>query len=134
MAASQIGAALKARLAALVFSPAIPIAWGNVNYTPNGGRFLRAQIARVPNQRLTIAKGNRQAGSLVVAVASVAGNGTGEGEGIADAIEAWFPVDLILPMASGRLRITTTPSIRDGYEDAGYWRTPVVIPFEVLTA
>lgn len=134
MAASQIGAALKARLAALVFSPAIPVAWGNINYVPTGSRFLVVQIARAPNQRMTIAKGNRQVGSLVVTVASVAGNGSGEGEGIADAIEAWFPVDLTLPMASGRLRITATASIRDGYENAGYWRTPVVIPFEVLTA
>lgn len=132
MSAAQHGAALKARLAALVFSEDTPIAWPNKDFAPTGDRHLVAQIVRAPNERITIKGQNRKSGSLVVTVASRAGIGSGEGDGIADAVAAWFPVDLILPTALGRLRIATTPTIRDGFQDGGYWRTPVVIPFEVL--
>lgn len=133
MIASQVGAALKARLAALTFNPVIPVAWPNKDFTPTGERFLSAAIVRAPNQRLTITAEHRMSGSLVVTVCSKAGVGSGEGDGIADAVGAWFPADMVLTLSNGsRLRITAAPSVRDGFLDAGYWRTPVIVPFEAM--
>jgi hypothetical protein len=134
MSAQQIGDALKARLGALAFSPAIPVAWQGVDFTPpkDGGRFLAAQIVPAPNERLTIGSETRRSGTFVVTVASKGNAGTREGEGIADAVAAQFPVDLVIPLAFGRLRITAAPSIRGAFMDAGFWRTPVAIPYEVL--
>lgn len=132
MTAAAIGAALKARLGTLSFAPAIPIAWPNKDFTPTGDRFLQATIVRAPNQRVTIRAQHRRSGSLVVTVASRVNNGSGEGDGLADAVAAHFPADLMLAAGANRLRITEDPSIRDGFLDGAFWRTPVVIPFEVL--
>lgn len=132
MSAAAIGAALKARLAALTFSPAIPVAWPNKDYTPTGDRFLATEIVPAPNERTGISNMHRRSGSLVVTVASRANNGSGEGDGVADAVAAHFPADLILSTTAGRVRITAAPSVRGGFIDGGYWRTPVLIPFELL--
>jgi len=135
MTAAAIGAALKARLGTLSFSPAIPIAWPNKDFTPptdDNARFLQATIVPAPNQRVTIRAQHRRSGSLVVTVASRPNNGSGEGDGLADAVAAHFPADLMLAAGANRLRITEDPSIRDGFLDGAFWRTPVVIPFEVL--
>ena len=132
MSAAAIGAALKARLAALSFSPAIPVAWQNKDYTPTGERFLAAEILPAPNERATIGGAHRRSGSLIVTVASRPNNGSGEGDGLADAVAAHFPHDLVLATTAGRVRITAAPSVRGGFIDGGYWRTPVIIPWEVL--
>lgn len=132
MIAAAIGTALKAKLAALTFSPVIPVAWSNRDFVPTGERFLAAEIVPAPVQRLTIRGANRFAGALVVTVASKGGKGSGEGDGIADAVAAHFPADLVLTTSGGRLRVTATPSVRQGYLDGAYWRTPVTVPFEVL--
>lgn len=130
--AAAIDAALKARVAALTFSPAIPVAWPNKDYTPTGERYLAVDIVPAPNQRMTLGGASRKAGSLVITVASRPNNGSGEGDGVADAVAAHFPVDLKLTTTEGIVRITEEPSIRGGFIDGAFWRTPVVIPFEVL--
>lgn len=128
MTAAATHAAIKARIEALSFNPAIPIAWPNKDYTPTGERFLQVAIVPAPAQRMTIDALHRRAGSIVITVASKANNGSGEGDGLADAVAAHFPADLRF---SG-IRITASPSIREGFIDGAFWRTPVVIPYEVL--
>lgn len=128
MRAAEIGRVLKERLASLTFSPAIPVAWPNRDFTPADDRYLMAQIVRGDAERIGIKARARFVGSLIVTVVSKAGVGSGEGDGIADAVAAHFPADLML----GDLRITAKPSVRDGFQDAGFWHTPVTIPFEVL--
>lgn len=129
MTAAATHAAIKARIEALAatFSPAIPVAWQNRDFQPTG-RFLQAVIVPAPNQRMTLDALHRRAGSVVITVGSVVNVGSGEGDGLADAVAAYFPADLTF---SG-IRITASPSIREGFLDGGFWRTPVVIPFEVL--
>lgn len=132
-----IGDALKARLDALTFTPAIPVGWPNRDFNPpaNGGRYMVASFVKAENERLTLGAGTRFSGSLVVNIATPVNRGTGEGESLGDAVAAHFPVNLSLPLVGGgSLRITATPSVRDGFVDAGMWRTPVVVPFAVLAA
>ena len=130
MTAAATHAAIKARIETLAatFSPAIPVAWPNRDYQPTGDRFLQVAIVPAPNQRMTLDALHRRAGSVVVTVASKVNTGSGEGDGIADAVAAYFPADLRF---SG-VRVTSAPSVRDGMQDAGFWRTPVIVPFEVL--
>lgn len=133
MIAAQIGAALKARLSALTFSPTIPVAWPNRDFTPSGEKYLTAKIITAPVQRLTVSGEHAFTGSLVVVVCTKVNKGSGEADGIADAVAAWFPADLAMTLSGGaKLRITAAPSVRDGYQDAGYWLTPVTIPFRVM--
>lgn len=135
MTAAAIGAALKARLGTLAFTPAMPIAWPNKDFTAPSGveaRYLQVDFVRAPNDRLTIKGRHRNSGSVVVTVASRANNGSGEGDGLADAVAAHFPADLVLQAGASRLRISAEPSIRDGFLDGVFWRTPVVIPWEVI--
>lgn len=131
MSQSAIGAAIKARIASLAFAPEIPVAWPNKDFKPTGERFLQVQIIPAPNERLTMNGRHRRAGSIIITVASRANNGSGEGDGLADGVAAHFPCDLILTAGGQRLRITEAPSIREGFIDGGFWRTPVVIPYEL---
>lgn len=131
MIEAQIGAALKARLAAIPVD--IEIAWPNRDYSPNGTRFLAADIIPSPKERIGVAAIHRTAGQLSIIVATQMNNGSGEGNGVADAIAAHFPADLRLPLSGGgAVRITGEASMRQGFADAGYWRTPVLVPYEVL--
>ena len=133
MNAAPIGAALKARLDAMHFNPAMPIAWPNRKYVPDGSRHLVAEIIRAPKDRLTIADHHRTAGSLVVTVVTPVNNGSGEADSLADAVAAHFPTDLRISLTGGgSIRVTAAPSARDGFRDGAYWRTPLTIPFEVL--
>lgn len=133
MIAAQIGAALKARLSELIFTPALPVAWPNRDFAPNGDH-LAVAIVPAEAQRLGVKAMHRYAGTLSITVVSTGGRGSGEGDGKADAVAAHFPADLKLTLAGGAtLRITQSPSVREGFIDAGYWRTPVLVPFEVLT-
>lgn len=132
MSQAAIGAAIKARVGSLTFSQAIPVAWPNKDYTPTGERFLQVQILPAPLDRMTIGGRHRRSGSVIITVASRVNNGSGEGDGLADAVAEHFPADLILTAGSQRLRITAEPSIREGFVDVGYWRTPVVIPYELM--
>ena len=133
MIASKIGAALKARLASLTFTPALPVAWPNRDFVPDGDH-LSAAINRIPNERLGVQAMHRIGGTLVVTVVTAVGKGSGEGDGKADAVAAHFPADLSLPLTGGgHVRIIAAPSVREGFADGGYWRTPVTIPFEVIT-
>lgn len=134
MKAALIGAALKSHLAALTFSPAIPVAWPNRDFKPNGDH-LTAAIVPAEAQRLGVKAMHRFSGTLVVTVCTQGGRGSGEGDGKADAVAGHFPADLRLTLSDGgTLRITQAASVREGFIDAGYWRTPILIPFEVLTA
>jgi len=135
MSQSAIGAAIKAQIATLSFSPAIPVAWPNKDFKPPTGdnaRFLQVQIIPAPNERMTLNGRHRRSGSVVITVASRVNNGSGEGDGLADAVAEHFACDTILTAGGQRLRITEAPSVREGLLDGGYWRTPVVIPYELM--
>lgn len=133
MIASQIGAALKAHLAELTFTPALPVAWPNRDFTPDGDH-LTAAIVPAEAERLGVKAMHRFAGSMVITVCSRGGRGSGEGDGKADAVAQHFAADTRLTLSGGgTLRITQAPSVREGFIDAGYWRTPIIVPFEVLT-
>lgn len=133
MIASEIGAALKGRLSTLTFSPPIGVAAPNRDYVPDGKRHIAVEILHAPNDRLTLSGNHRHSGTCVVTVAIPTGGGSGEADGIADAVAAHFPCDLAMPLpGGGAVRVTAAPSVRGGFRDGPFWRTPVAIPFEVL--
>lgn len=130
-----ISDALKLRLDQLAVSPPLGVAWPNRDFTPDGSDWLQVSIERAENARLSHGGATRFSGVLALVLCTALNRGSGEAESLADIIAAHFPVDLRLPVAGGgSVRVTTRPSVRSGYRDGAYWRTPILIPFEALAA
>lgn len=130
-----IADAIKQRLSLLNFTPPIPLSHPNRGIDPpsDGSRWISYTIERAETERLDLSDSTRFSGSLVAIVCTRLSAGSGEGEDLADAIAGHFPVDLALPITGGgHVRITSHPSVRTGYQDGAYWRTPVVVPFAAL--
>lgn len=128
-----IGDALKAQIDGLSFNPAIPVAYPNRDFTPPADRWILASIERAENGRVDLGDGTRFSGSVVLIVCTKPNKGSGEGEDLADAIATAFQANIALPIVGGgHVRVTARPSVRSGYLDGGWWRTPVVVPFAAL--
>jgi hypothetical protein len=128
---AQIGAALKSRFATL---GGLPVAWPNVDFKPALTGYIAFSIEHAPVTRLGFGTWRRHGGTIVATIATGPQTGSGAGDAAADSILALFAADTLIALPSGdNLRITDTPSVRGGYRDDAYWRTPITIPFEVLS-
>lgn len=133
--AADIRLALSARLASLVLSPAMPIAWEGVEFDPPPVTgYLDVQLFRSATNRQFIgsADPHQRLGFLQVAVMVAPGDdgaGVMRADRIADAIVAHFPCDLRL----GGVRITARPNVAGGFPDGAWWRLPISVPFEDRT-
>jgi hypothetical protein len=130
---TRIADALKARLAALAFSPALQIAWPNVAFTPPSGTYLRVDNLRNTTDRVLIGNDDphRQQGILQVTVMAPAGGGETAAFEIAGQIADWFMAEPRLFFDGGSLRITKRPdiaSLKDS--DGSRWQVPVSIAWE----
>mgnify|MGYP000125400208 CR=1 FL=1 len=128
---AKIDDALLARLAALTFSPAIPVAYPNVAFTPPAGRHFRAFIFRNPTDR-TAFRTRVLNGIMQVSVYSPLNEGPKPADELAGAIVAHF--DPSLPwLTSEGVTVRMDPgkppyagsAMRD--PDAAYWMVPVTI-------
>lgn len=127
--------ALFKKLNELVLSPALPVAWPNVDFTaPVGGKYLTVDL--LPNTNLRLYQPNdsphyRQ-GLLQVTVVAPLDSGTGYALGVADAIADHFPASLILYESGAKLGIQRTPDIAPPLRDDTTWRVPVTIRYELF--
>ncbi len=72
-------------------TPAIPIAWPNVAFTPPVGRYLRAEIIPAPTQKISIdGTGRTWKGIFQVSFCMPIGVGAGTVNGLAAALDAAF--------------------------------------------
>lgn len=132
---ASIMAALFTRLQALVLSPAMPIAWPNVAYTPPADqRYLRVQF--VPNvaKRLTIPSDgpHQHLGLMQVSVYWTKNAGEAAPREIAGKIAGWFACDLKLRSGTVAVRITKRPDVRDMIVEDAAIQIPVMIAWEVF--
>lgn len=130
---AKINDALLARLAALTFSPAIPIAYPNVAFTPpaNNGRHFRAFIFRNPTNRPAF-RTRVISGQMQVSVFTPISQGPNVADELAGAIVAHFDPSLPWLTSEGvtvRIEPGSPPyagsAMRD--PDAAYWMVPVTI-------
>lgn len=131
---TSIWLALRSRVAALVLSPALPIAWPNDDFTPPVSGYLR--VTHIPNinRRLFIGSGkpHQRLGLLRVDVFSRINQNVAVGTEIAGTVAAWFPSDLRLTSNGVSVRITQAPTVGAPIRDDPHWLTPVSIEHETL--
>ena len=126
-------AALFARVSSLVLTPAMPIAWPNVTFTPPATqRYLRVQF--VPNVANRVMIGSddphQHLGLLQVSVYWTKGQGEADVRAKAAAVAAHFPCDLKLNSGSTAVRITKHPDVRDLVVEDAAVQVPVMVSYE----
>lgn len=126
---SSVRSELSVRLAALATTLGIPISYENVPFTKpaNTAPFLEMFITPSSTQDVSIdGKRQRETGIFQVNVWSKTGVGTKEGEDIANAVKAAFP---IVPK-TGTVSIEATPTIKQAILDgSGYRIIPILISY-----
>lgn len=125
---SDIRALLEGRLNtwAAAQTPAIPVAWQNVPFTPPTGRFLRAWIMPAETGSETLDGAHRRyTGVFQVSVYVAQGTGPGAAETIAEAIAALYPMNDVLDTTAIAVQITAPMSIAQGFNSDGRYVVPV---------
>ena len=127
-----IFAALDARLN--VYTPAPPIAWPNVGFTPGTVAYLKVSHLPAPSVRRSIgADGqNVYTGIYQVIVNAPAGQGPGAAETMADAIANWFPIGSTYTSSGVTVRIAAVSCLPPTSEPDWY-RVPVSITYEAVS-
>lgn len=128
----NIEAALLARVATLETTPALPVAWPNITFTPGTGPYLR--VDHLPNATTRfLLKGSdphlRQ-GILQLTVVAPLRQGPSPGTKLAGAVAAHFPADLALFSGGIKVRISKAPSIAPAMKTDVSWDVPVSVTYE----
>ncbi|MGY3330122.1 hypothetical protein ACVILI_003139 [Mesorhizobium sp. USDA 4775] len=129
---TQIWLALKARVAALTLSPALPIAWPNEDFIkPNKG-YLRVTHVPNVNRRLFIGttEPHQRIGLLQVDVFSKKNQDASVAAEIAGQVVAWFPTDLRMIYGTVAVRVTKAPDVAQAIADDTHWLVPTSVEYE----
>jgi hypothetical protein len=130
---TDIFAALMGRIASFIATPAMPVAYPNVPFTPPANqRYLRVQfVPNVANRALIDSDGPHQhQGLLQVSVMWSKGQGESGARGVAAAVADHFPCDLKLAAGSNVVRITKRPDARDVIVEEAAIQIPVMVSWE----
>ena len=132
---TKIFNALATKLAALTFSPALPIAWPNVNFTPpdaNTG-YIRAQLFPATAEQTTLGTDgqNRHTGIFQVDVIWPENQGLTAPTEKAGAIADHFKRGTLLTTDSIALRIDQPPLVRGIIVDGGTIQIPIDVRYTV---
>lgn len=128
MTENEIEVALKARLGTYPLA-GFTYSWPNLNFSGDKP-YAQVTFVRVTRSDRTVVDGNTVSqGKLIVTLVTREGVGTTEANTAAQAVAALFPKALRIPVADGHIMITKPPDIREGFPDAGDWRTPVIIDY-----
>jgi hypothetical protein len=127
----KIEAALGTRVASLVLSPALAVAWPN-NVFPSALPYLRVDFFRNRNERISIKGSNphRRLGILQVTVVTALNAGPSVATGIAGRVAEHFPADLVLDYDGISVRIEAAPDVLSAVKEDASWDTPVSIRYE----
>lgn len=125
----MIPEALLAHMAELVLTPALPVAYPDIAFTPPAGPYLRVYFIPNGTERLFIGNGepNLHQGILQVTVVFPAGQGSIKPNGVAGAIADHFGEGTQLPITGGLIRIDKRPSIFPAMQDTDRIQIPVSI-------
>ena len=130
---ASIQAALFARATSLVLSPAHPVAWPNVNFTPPANR-RNLRFTHMPNTTERTYIGSREPhlhqGILQIMVVAPLNSGEAGPRAIAAAVADHFPTDLRLTSGGVTVRITKRPDIAAALATDTELQIPVSIRYE----
>jgi hypothetical protein len=129
---TSIVEALMARLLTLTLSPALPVAWPNLDYTPPAAGYLRA--THVPNSTNQVTLGstgkNRHVGIFQVDVFLPIMTGISTPMERAGAVAAHFKRGTTLTKDGINVRITRPPEVRPALQSLPYIQVPVIIRYQ----
>lgn len=116
------------------YTPAPPIAWPNVPYTPGTAAWLRVSHLPAPSVRRSIGVDgqNVYTGIYQVTVNAPAGKGPGAAETLADAIANWFPIGSTYTANGVTVRIAAV-SCAPALSEPDWYRVPVSITYETVS-
>jgi hypothetical protein len=125
----MIPEALFAHMAELVLTPALPVAYPDIAFTPPAGPYLRVYFIPNGTERLFIGNGepNRHQGILQVTVVFPSGQGAIRPNDVAGAVANHFGEGTQLPITGGVVRIDKRPSISPAMQDTDRIQIPVSI-------
>ena len=127
---TELWLALKSRIVTLPFAPVMPVAYPGTAYTPGATPFIAVGEATAAPRRVFVGKGSDdRGGTLTLVYAAKIGQDAAvykEGAGI---IAAHFAEDTLMRYGSTCVRVVSAPHVVAGYQDAGWFRTPVNIRY-----
>ena len=130
---ADIETALFTRVASLVLSPALTVAWPNVEFTPPTEEAY-LQVDHLPNnaQRLFLLTDDPEQwiGILQITVVSPTGQGSIGPSDIADLVSTHFKADTRLIEGDVVVDVTKDPDIRPAAPDGAWWRLPIDISYQ----
>lgn len=115
-------------------SPAIPVAWQNVPFTPPATRYLRAWLLPAETGSETLDGAHRRyVGVFQVSVVVPQGTGPGAAEAIAEAIAALYPMNQLLSMTGLDVYIVGPMSVAQGLHSDDRYIVPVTCRYRADT-
>lgn len=133
MSLPQIRAALETALDAM--TPALATAWPNVAFTPPSGEpYQEAALLMADPSNDEYGAGAIKQGVLQVTLCYPFGQGSGDIDARAQAIETAFKRGNSFTSGSTTLTISRTANVMPGYRDGAYWRVPVQVRFHTYVA
>ena len=137
MSNASVRAALESRLAtwAAARSPALAVVWENVPANPAQGQtYLRAFLLPADTQSDDLQGVHRaRLGVFQVSIVLPIGQGPGAAMGIADELDALFPVNGRYTSGSVTTQIITPASPASGFQDEATFIVPVSIGYRADT-
>lgn len=136
MSDALIRAAFESRLAtwAAAQTPAIPVAFENVAFTPPAGRYLRAFILPATTISLTLDRLHRQRkGVFQVSIVMPIGTGPGAAQTIAAALDTLFPLTTPMVQGSQRIHLITPMSAGPAIQESDRYTVPVSAQYQADT-
>lgn len=129
---TSIWLALKARVEALVLSPALPIAWPNLSFTKPSGGYLRVTHVPNMNRRLFIGSTDphQRLGLLQVDVFGKKNENIAVAVEVAGKVAAHFPTDIKMRYGEVAVRVTAAPTVAQPIDDDTHLLVPVTVPIE----
>lgn len=136
MSQKIIRAALEGRLKtwADTQTPAIPIAWQNLPFTPpNNARYLRAFLLPAESENIYVdGRSVKYIGVFQVSIVMPNGGGAGAGEQIVSDLEALFAVDQSISKSGLDILMRKPPSSGVAIQESGSFVIPVSIHYMVF--
>lgn len=131
---TAIWQALRARVAALVLSPALPVAYPNETFIKPLSGYLRVTLLPNTNERLFVGsvEPHRRLGLLQVDVFAKKNQNVAVAIEIAGKVAAWFPADLRMAFDPVTVRVTAAPSVAQPIDDDTHLMVPVTVPWRCL--
>lgn len=129
---SSIETALFARVASLVLSPALPVAWPNLAYDPPTTGYLR--VTHVPNVARRIflngSDPHQRLGLLQLDVFQPLNKSAATATELAGKVAEYFPCDLKMVSGAVTVRIAKAPDVAQAIADDAFWFVPVTCQYE----